>query len=112
MIGVSEVLYKNFFKFHKKHPHVWEIFKVKAWQAKEAGKLKYGAKAIMEAARWEYEITEKFGDEFVINNNYTALYARMMVEKFPDFNGFFEFRELQSNKGPGRFLNTSRSLAA
>lgn len=84
--------WQEFQDYHESNPHVWKQFERFTIQLRHAGKTKYGAKSIMERVRWE-EDTQNPGREFKINNNYTAFYARIFVMKYPDFEGFFEFRE-------------------
>lgn len=84
---------ERFIEFHKANPDVWEMFKRFAFSARESGRKCHSAKSIMERIRWEVETVHR--SDFKINNNFTALYARMLVQKYPEFGEFFEFRELK-----------------
>jgi len=58
----------------------------------------YSADAIFHRIRWEMTKPEyKEGEEFKINNNYTSVYARGFMNKYPEHAGFFRLRE-QSSK--------------
>ena len=51
-----------------------------------------GMKLIFERMRWLSALRTK-GDAFKLNNNYTAHYARLVMENEPDLANFFETRE-------------------
>ncbi len=53
---------------------------------------KIGAKAIWERLRWNHEVRKQEGDDFALNNNYTAHMARMAMDREPALRGFFEIR--------------------
>jgi hypothetical protein len=82
----------KFFHFHRQNPHVYQGLEKFALMAKQAGKKKWGIKGIYERLRWETEI-ETGGDGFKLNNNYTSRYARLLMEKNEELEGFFEIRE-------------------
>lgn len=83
---------ERFINYHKQNPQVWELFQKFAFQAINAGRKKMGAALIFERIRWHLSI-ETIGDDFKMNNNYRADYARMFNEKFPEHHDFFETRE-------------------
>lgn len=85
-----------FSEYHERNPHVYELFKRFAMQARNAGRRRFGAKAIMERVRWYAEIETHGGDGFKVNNNFTSRYARMLIDEYPEFKGFFETRRLQT----------------
>lgn len=37
-------------------------------------------------------LTERFGDEYKLNNDYRAFYARLLMANEPELAGFFETR--------------------
>ena len=83
----------KFEQFHSQNPHVFDMFVSYAKQAKKKGYDKFSAKAIFERLRWYYNFEVDSQDEWKLNNNYTALYARKAIEQFPEFEGFFQLRE-------------------
>ena len=89
---------EKFEQYHKENPKVFTLFRIYARQAKAAGQHKFGAKAIFERVRWEMSITTKDPEGYKLNNNYTSRYARLLVEKYPVFEGFFFFRKLHGDK--------------
>lgn len=64
-----------------------------ARQAKKRGYERFSAKAIFERLRWYSQMETDTDEEWKLNNNFTALYARKAIEAFPEFNGFFQLRE-------------------
>ena len=50
----------------------------------------------MERVRWFTEI-EARGDTFKCNNNYTAHYARLLMEQESELAGFFETRRAKAD---------------
>ena len=81
----------NFRKFDRENPYVYETLRRLAYQAKKAGRKKIGMKMLYERARWEFYInsTER---EYKLNNNYTAFYARKLMDENPELEGMFETR--------------------
>lgn len=79
--------------FHAENPHVYEMFIKYARTAKNRGYDKFSAKAIFERLRWYYTFETKSNDEFKLNNDYTALYARKAMKENMDLLRFFETRE-------------------
>ena len=86
----------KFQEFHAKNPEIYGKFAHYAFKILKAGRSRYGAKSIMERVRWHFDLNAKDGDGFKCNNNYTAHYARMLEQRHPIFEGFFNKRELRS----------------
>lgn len=83
---------EEFRAYHRENVWIYRLFKQFATEMKNAGRNRYSAKSIMERIRWHCDINQHEHSEFKINNNYTAMYARLLVFKHPEFDGFFEFR--------------------
>ena len=49
-------LEKDFLEFHRKNPHVWELFKMYTNSAMKTGRRSYSAYAIFERIRWHQDI--------------------------------------------------------
>jgi hypothetical protein len=61
-------------------------------QAVSRGFRHWSADALFHVLRWETGIsTDDCG--LKINNNYTALAARDLMEEYPEFDGLFQLRE-------------------
>lgn len=88
----TDSAFERFLKFHKANPRVYQLFEMFTLQVIQSGRKQYGAKAIFERVRWESTIISR-GDDFKLNNNYTAYYARLYMEAHPEHAGFFETRQ-------------------
>ena len=85
---------EKFLAYHRQNPAIYQAFKQKAQALLKSGRKKYGAKAIMEVVRYEYNIQHP-KHEFKISNNYTAYYARALAVWNPEFKDFFDFKEIR-----------------
>ncbi len=81
---------ESFQEFHTLNPHVYDILRREALLVKGAGK-RVSMKGLFEHLRWEYMVHTNHQD-YKLNNNYTAHYARMLMEREPELAGFFETR--------------------
>jgi hypothetical protein len=86
---------ERFWEYHTAHPEVYGLLVKLARDVKARGKMRYSMKAIFERARWHYHI-ERGEDGFVLNNDFTSHYARLIMKQEPDLDGFFDVRELRS----------------
>ena len=82
-----------FEKYDSENPEIWNEFRDITLKLIRMGKEHYGSKAIFEAMRFERAV--KGNDDFKLNNNYTADYARKFIKAFPMYKEFFELREKQ-----------------
>lgn len=83
---------KRFEKFHSRNPLVYHFFKRFTFAVIAKGYQRFSADAIMHRVRWKTQI-ETFNEKFKVNNDYVALYARMFMCDFPQFDDFFEIRQ-------------------
>lgn len=82
-----------FVAFHERNPHVYENLRVLALEALAGGRKKIGMKFLFERLRWEYLIkTDRPENEFRLNNNFTAYYARALMLGEPRLAEAFETR--------------------
>lgn len=80
----------EFREYVLQNPHIYQAFCSISMRLLVAGRKHYGAKAIMEVIRYETAICG--GDDWKINNNFTADLARLLMHRKPEFVGFFETR--------------------
>lgn len=95
--GVDAETVEKFLDWHKANPEVWKAFESVAMDVINTGSKKWGAKAVVEVARWKLRIERR--QDYAVNNNFTAYYARIFALKYPQHADFFEFREV---KGLGK----------
>jgi len=78
--------------FHKQHPRVWELFCEFTNELIRRGFKHYSAKGVFERIRWETAEADSARNEFKLNNNYSAFYARAFMRCNPEHEGFFRTR--------------------
>ena len=84
-------LYARFFKFHRANPLVFHEIKKRAREIMATGRDSYAIRIIIESIRWDFDRKTK-GDVFKINSNYIPMYVRLLIGRYPKFDGFFELR--------------------
>ena len=89
-------LVERFHGYYERNPDVYEEFAKLATDMKKTGRKKYGAWVLVQALRWHRDL-QAVGDVFKINNDYIALYARLLVHDDPVFEGFFEMRRMKAS---------------
>lgn len=77
--------------YRAQRPDVYDLLVRLARDVKARGKTTYSMKAVFERARWHFHI-ERGEDGFVLNNDFTALFAREIMECEADLADFFETR--------------------
>ena len=88
----------RFEDFHTGNPRVYEVLVALArqWVA-STGRRKLGIKTLYERARWEIALST--GDpDFKLNNNYTAFYARLIMDSEADLRGLFDLRASEADE--------------
>lgn len=83
---------ERFDLFHEANPHVADALDALArqWLARHP---KVGVKALVERLRWESGVTTT-GDPYRINNDFTSRYARLLLDRHPEWVGRIEVRAL------------------
>jgi hypothetical protein len=99
--GVS--IREGFNAFNRDNPHIFKAFEDQALSAIARGRTKISAKLIINWIRW-HEYLESNDKNFKINDAYQSYYARLFVEKHPQYSGVFEMRKLR-NEEEGRFMD-------
>ena len=84
-------LTNKFLAYHQENPHIWEMFERFALQAIKSGQTRLSADLIIQRLRWETMLSA-IKDNYKINDHYSADYARLFMEKHPQYNGFFALR--------------------
>lgn len=84
-------LQEKFNESHAKNPEIYELFKKYTFEVMGKGFKNFGAHTILHRIRW-YSDVESNGEEFKINNNYSAYYSRLFMKDFPEHEGFFRTR--------------------
>ena len=83
---------EKFAAFHHDNPRVFHELVRLARQLRAQGRKHYGIAGLFEVLRW-HRALETTDEEFKLNNNYRAYYAREIMAACPDLVGFFKIRE-------------------
>lgn len=84
-------LEQRFLEFHAANPAVYTELVRLARDLRERGSTKIGISMLFEVLRWRSMRTAS-ADEFKLNNNHRAFYARLIMEREPDLRGYFDLR--------------------
>ena len=84
-------LEQRFNAFHQANPHVYANLRCLALDAKRKGR-QVGIKMLYEVLRWQYAMQTTDDSDFKLNNSYTSFYARLLMEREPELQGYFETR--------------------
>lgn len=87
----------GFNKFNAENPKIFKAFEEQALDAIRRGRTKISAKLIINWIRW-HEYLESSDENFRINDAYQSYYARLFVEKYPQYMNVFDFRKLRNEQ--------------
>jgi hypothetical protein len=90
MTSTTETAFQS---FHRLNPFVYEQLKALALRLKKVGVKKYGMKALFEILRFNALLS--VDNKIKLSNNYTSLYARLLMQQEPELAGFFVTRTLR-----------------
>ena len=96
---------KSFVDFHRRNPHVYDMFKRFAYEAIRAGRKTLSVSLLIERIRWEVMLTTASYDGFKINNNHKPYYARKFMQDHRQYKDIFKVRQTQGERefgGPAR----------
>jgi len=88
----KETISEKFHRFHSRNPHVYDLIVEISRRMKQSGVHRFGMKGIFEYLRWQYAMQTQ-GDRYKLNNIFTALYARRIMECEDGLKDFFETRK-------------------
>jgi hypothetical protein len=90
----SSPIERAFVEFHRANPHVYgelERLALRLWDRRHPPRI--GVKMLWETMRYNVALRTEPTDEFKLNNNFHALYARLLVFRQPQLAGVIELRE-------------------
>lgn len=83
--------------FHEANPWVYEALRRLALDLVARGRTKIGIKMLTEVVRWQFQrSTADESSPFLINNNFTSRYARLLMDREPALAAVFEVRGLKA----------------
>lgn len=92
---MSSRLEEAFAQFNADNPRVYERLVSLAKQYKDRGR-KVGIAHLFEVVRWLTFVETVRNDDFKLNNNLRAYYARYIMRTEPALAGYFDLRALRS----------------
>jgi hypothetical protein len=91
----SATIQDRFEEFHKANPRIYDLLVRFALEVKGKGWKRYSIDAIYQRVRWHVNI-ETSDTDFKINDHFRSRYARLIMSRVPELDGFFEVRELKA----------------
>jgi len=92
--GKFETIDDKFRAFHDANPWVADELEKLADVEYRHGDGRIGIKYLIEVLRWNYRRATT-GQPFRIDNDFTSRYARLLVDRRPEFANLFETRTLR-----------------
>jgi hypothetical protein len=83
---------ERFEDFHEANPHVYDALRGLAMELVAHGRRRGAIAQLFEVLRWQYAISTVGDDDFMLNNDYRAFYARLLMSREPALWEFFELR--------------------
>lgn len=83
---------REFTRFHRAHPEVYELFRRFALQLLHAGRKHGSAEQVIQRLRWETDINPSHDGGYKVSNHYRRRYALLLAQDDARFSGFFRFR--------------------
>lgn len=101
LFEAQESIASQFARYHRRHPEVFDrlVLVCRQYRERRPGG-RWSINAAFEVARW-YMVIERDGDDdFKLNNNYRAEYARLILEHCADLAAppIFETRRLRRDE--------------
>lgn len=89
---------ERFEQFCEENPHVYDHLVELALDYKNGtGRDRLSIKTLWERLRWEYAFTTT-DEDYKLNNNYHAFYARLMMLIEPELRDFFVTRSAEGDR--------------
>lgn len=92
---------QRFAEFWRDNPHVWDELKRLAFERLASGSKRIGVKALWEELRASLIKIEAGGlgaGDYKLNNDFTALYARKLIQNHPELAAVIEVRKRKGEK--------------
>jgi len=89
--------------FHAKKPEVYTLLVALARNIRRRWpNRKVGIELLINRVRWDFSFDySNSGEDFKINQNFAAYYARLIIKQEPDLQDMFELRQL-GTEGRGK----------
>lgn len=88
---MSAKINQRFNQYITDNPHIYEAFKNYTFAAIAKQYKCFSAEFIFNVIRWETAISGK--DQYKINNDFKAFFARKFMQDYPQYTGYFITRK-------------------
>ena len=78
--------------FDAAHPTIYSLFSALAAELVSHGVRRGSSDEILHQMRWQHKV-ENRGEEYAVNNSWSAYLARRLIRDQPAFGTFFELRK-------------------
>lgn len=85
-----------FAAYHRANPAVYAELCKLARDLRAVGHESYGIGSLFEVIRWHRALAINNTQDYELNNNYRAYYARLIMHREPELAGFFRLRTQKS----------------
>ena len=94
----DRLLLDRFERFHWANPNVFNEIIEYILQLQQMNIQRCSIWLILNKIRWDRFVATRGAATFKINNDFFALYARLVVHYFPQYTSFFEFRSMKEER--------------
>jgi hypothetical protein len=97
---------REFEKYHQENEHVYKFLvhfarlAIQAMRDRGNQDPQYSIAAVVERARWHVNFEVRGYQDFKINNDFRARYARLIMRQETDLRGVFNLRKIRSTSLP------------
>ena len=91
----SQTIAQRFARFHQDNPQVYSMLVSLARDLRARRPRKLGIKMLFEVLRWQYYVQTDSDEEYKLSNDFTAPYARLIMQQELDLHEAFNTRPSQ-----------------
>jgi hypothetical protein len=88
---------QRFARFHDDNPQVYSMLVSLARGLRARRPRKLGISMLFEVLRWQYYVQTDTDEDYNLNNDFRAPYARLIMEQEPDLQAAFNIRASQAD---------------
>lgn len=89
-------------RFVASRPEAWRLFVRFTFELLRSGRDHHSSDAVLHRIRWYTAIELASGEEFKVNNDFSAVFARWFHGAYPEHDGFYRTRERTSARRAAR----------